>query len=340
MTDQLRALTIARHGRIPSMLLALLSVSCVCAASDGLAARLPLSAPTGISMMADAEKLKPGEYLWAPDVAPQGPILIVVSLKTQHAHVYRNGVLIGISTVSTGKAGYQTPTGIFTVLQKHVEHRSNLYENAPMPYMQRLTWSGIALHAGNLPGYPASHGCVRLPLGFAKLLFGITRLGLTVVITDDAAMPWTAPTPAVLTEAPASQGEAAMTMSWQPQRSPNGQLSILISSADARLRVLRNGVEIGSAPVAIRGQLAADRAYVLSAIDAEGLHWQRLPLPGQSAGSAAEPMPEPRDDLTLPPDFRRSLVSILTPGTTLVVTGDPLNPGGTGKQLTVISGEN
>lgn len=321
-------------------MLALLSVSCAGAASDGLAAQRSQSVPTGVSMMADAEKLKPGEYLWGPDVAPQGPILIVVSLQTQHAHVYRNGVLIGISTVSTGKAGYQTPTGIFTVLQKHVEHRSNLYENAPMPYMQRLTWSGIAMHAGNLPGYPASHGCVRLPLAFARLLFGITRLGLTVVITNDAAMPWTAPSPAVLIEAPAWQGEAAITTSWQPQRSPSGQLSILISSADTRLRVLRNGVEIGSAPVAVRGALAADRAYVLRTIDAEGLHWLRLPLPGQSVGSAGEPMPEPQDDVTLPPDFRRSLVSILTPGTTLIVTRDRLDADGMGQNLTVISGEN
>src|SRR3546814_12301464 len=83
-----------------------------------------------------------------------------------------NGVLIGISTISSGTAGHETPTGIFTILQKKVDHKSNLYDDAPMPYMQRLTWSGIAMHAGNLPGYPASHGCIRLPLDFAERLYG------------------------------------------------------------------------------------------------------------------------------------------------------------------------
>src|SRR3546814_18004653 len=80
----------------------------------------------------------------------------------------------------------ETPTGIFTILQKKVDHKSNLYDDAPMPYMQRLTWSGIAMHAGNLPGYPASHGCIRLPLAFAEHLYGVTQLGLTVIITQSA----------------------------------------------------------------------------------------------------------------------------------------------------------
>jgi lipoprotein-anchoring transpeptidase ErfK/SrfK len=94
---------------------------------------------------------------------------VIITLPRQLAFVYRNGVLIGVSTVSSGTKGHATPTGVFTVLQKKVEHYSNLYNAAPMPYMQRLTWDGIAMHAGNLPGYPASHGCVRLPKAFAKL---------------------------------------------------------------------------------------------------------------------------------------------------------------------------
>src|SRR3546814_1652015 len=100
-----------------------------------------------------------------------------------------NGVLIGISTISSGTAGHETPTGIFTILQKKVDHKSNLYDDAPMPYMQRLTWSGIAMHAGNLPGYPASHGYIRLPLAFAEHLYGVTQLGLTVIITQSADIP-------------------------------------------------------------------------------------------------------------------------------------------------------
>src|SRR5690606_16039926 len=87
-------------------------------------------------------KMKPGEFLWAPEVAPAGPVVIIISLETQRAYAYRNGLPIGISTVSTGKKGHATPTGVFTILQKNVDHRSNLYDDAPMPYMQRLTWDG------------------------------------------------------------------------------------------------------------------------------------------------------------------------------------------------------
>ncbi|MDB5686499.1 MAG: L,D-transpeptidase, partial [Rhizorhabdus sp.] len=176
--------------------------------------------------------MKPGEFLWAPDIAPEGPVVIIVSLKTQRAYAYRNGVPIGISTVSSGKLGHETPTGVFTLLQKNVDHKSNLYNAAPMPYMQRLTWDGIAMHAGNLPGYPASHGCIRLPLAFAKLLYGVTRLGLTVVITNEAEVPRIAPTPDILRTgaADASPDLAGGTL-WQPERAPTGPLSIVISAA-------------------------------------------------------------------------------------------------------------
>ena len=92
--------------------------------------------------------LKQGDFIWFGDATRSGPLLLVVSINEQLAYVYRNGVLTGVSTVSTGKKGHETPTGVFTVLQKNKDHYSNLYNNAPMPYMQRLTWGGIALHAG------------------------------------------------------------------------------------------------------------------------------------------------------------------------------------------------
>lgn len=131
--------------------------------------------------------LEPGEFLWNPEVAPTGPVVIVVSLPEQRAHVYRNGLRIGVSTISSGKPGHETPTGTYPILQKRVEHYSNLYDNAPMPHMQRLTWDGIALHAGRIPGYPASHGCVRLPKEFAKLVYGVTSHGTTVVVADESS---------------------------------------------------------------------------------------------------------------------------------------------------------
>lgn len=129
--------------------------------------------------------LDPGQFVWQPERAPDGEVDVVISLPEQLLHVRRGGVLIGISTISSGGPGYATPAGTFTILQKKTEHYSNLYDDAPMPYMQRLTWDGIALHAGSLPGYPASHGCVRLPNAFAILLYGATRHGSQVVVLDE-----------------------------------------------------------------------------------------------------------------------------------------------------------
>jgi lipoprotein-anchoring transpeptidase ErfK/SrfK len=113
-----------------------------------------------------------------------GPVRIVVSIPQQKAYVFTGDDLFGTSPVSTGKKGHSTPTGIFRILEKKVHHRSNLYSNAPMPYMQRLTMGGVALHAGHLPGYPASHGCIRLPWSFARKLYGITDYGTKVTVTN------------------------------------------------------------------------------------------------------------------------------------------------------------
>ena len=131
------------------------------------------------------DALAPGEFEWTPDAAPQGQVLVVVSIPEQRAYVYRGGTRIGVSTVSTGTDAHPTPTGVFEILQKKKMHHSNLYNDAPMPWMQRLTWDGIALHSGRIPGYPASHGCVRLPDGFAAKLFAETEKGGIVVIADE-----------------------------------------------------------------------------------------------------------------------------------------------------------
>jgi lipoprotein-anchoring transpeptidase ErfK/SrfK len=136
------------------------------------------------AVAAAAMALKPGDFHWRADTPPDGQVLIAVSVADQKLYAYRNGALFAVSTVSTGKRGHATPRGAFPIMEKRREHYSNLYNNAPMPFMQRLTGDGIALHAGKLPGYPASHGCVRLPLAFAKLLFEVTRRGGMVVVTD------------------------------------------------------------------------------------------------------------------------------------------------------------
>ncbi|MBR0551206.1 L,D-transpeptidase family protein [Sphingomonadaceae bacterium LXI357] len=150
-----------------------------------------------------ARALDNGQSVWADDVGETGKIEIVVSLPMQTLFVYRAGRLIGATSVSTGKPGKSTPTGEFPILQKQVFHRSNLYSNAPMPFMQRLTWSGVAMHAGYLPGYPASHGCIRMPRAFAKRLYSLTSLDTPVLVTRQSAPDRAGPrTPPLLSAKP------------------------------------------------------------------------------------------------------------------------------------------
>ena len=314
-----------------------LVISNIAAPSTSVAQQVSLGPGT---VMQAVEGLKKGEYLWAPEMSPEGPVLVVVSISTQRAIAYRNGVPIGVSTVSTGKKGYETPTGVFTILQKHVVHRSSLYADAPMPFMQRLTWRGIALHAGNLPGFPASHGCIRLPLQFAKLLYGVTKLGLTVVITNGAAVPRLAPTPDLLSSATrrGSAARSSNTVSWRPEKAPTGPVSIVISAADKRIVVLRNGTEIGSAGIEIDGEISGTLAYTLRAVDEMGTHWVRLPLPGK-AGTDQDITLEERRRFRVAEPFRKAIASVLKPGITVLVTSDSLISGSTGRKLTVIVGE-
>jgi hypothetical protein len=152
-----------------------------CAATSAAADPVTLHKP---SVIERADRLRTGQFVWEPAAASTGPVFLLIDLTRQRILLYRGGVLIAASTVSSGSKGRETPTGEFTILQKEVVHRSGTYDNAPMPYMQRLTAKGVAMHAGHLPGYPASHGCIRLPKAFAKLLYGVTGLGTPVLITD------------------------------------------------------------------------------------------------------------------------------------------------------------
>ncbi len=120
---------------------------------------------------------------------PRGPLIIAVSIEQQKVRVYDANGLFAESPVSTGMKGHSTPMGVFSVIQKNKMHRSNIYSGAPMPYMQRITWSGIALHAGVLPGYPASHGCIRMPTAFAVKMWNWTRMGARVIITPGQITP-------------------------------------------------------------------------------------------------------------------------------------------------------
>lgn len=127
------------------------------------------------------KELKPGQYVWR-DVAASGPQRVVVSLSDQMAYLYKGDTMVAASTISSGEPGRDTPSGIFAIGTKKVMHHSRKYDNAPMPFAQFITDYGVALHAGKNPGYPASHGCVRLPSAFAKKLFNVTEAGTPVYI--------------------------------------------------------------------------------------------------------------------------------------------------------------
>ena len=126
--------------------------------------------------------MRPGEFKWAASMPQDGETRVVVDLLTQLFYVYRGDQLVGVATISSGKKGDETQLGFWSVMLKKVKGYSRKYDNAPMPYMQMYDPKGLAFHAGPNPGYPASHGCVRLPLKFAEKLFGMTKIGTKVII--------------------------------------------------------------------------------------------------------------------------------------------------------------
>lgn len=325
----------------------------------GLSGMSPASAQDA-AQLPQRIALAPGEYLWMPELAPQGPLLVLVSLPEQLAYVYRNGVRIGVSTVSTGKAGHETPTGVFTILEKRVEHYSNLYDNAPMPYMQRLTWDGVALHAGRLPGYPASHGCVRLPRAFAEKLFAVTRSGTTVVIADRSAPVAQAVAPGLLSPGLLSPGllspglsspldpagapavQASPVSGWVLSPAGPGPVTVIASLRDRRVVVLRDGVEIGHAPLRVVDDTAAralrgTHLYLLleGAGESESLlapgrpagRWQALQVAALGPGEGDVRAAAASGAIGVAPGFAQALYATFGPGSTVIVTDEPLGAG-------------
>ena len=288
----------------------------------------PSGRPTGT--------LKPGEYWWNSQLSPSGPVVVLVSIPQQTMHVYRNGILIGRSTVSTGSKGHSTPGGVFSILEKKQTHRSKTYNNAPMPYMQRLTWSGIAMHSGQLPGYPASHGCVRLPYDFSQLLFKATEKGGTVVVGDDKTpTPYFASNPGLLLAPKDFSPEMLHRLGkdeydWRPERSPEGPITLVVSSADDALYVYRNGNPIGRGAVQVtgRGDLGNHVFTLLEgstgkpsqlAPGREARRWMRV----TSAGKPVE-AEQLASRIHFNPEFAQKLADEIKPGTTVIVTDQPV----------------
>jgi hypothetical protein len=201
---------------------------------------------------------------------PQGALIIAVSLSKQQLKVYDANGFYAQSPVSSGMPGHATPMGVFSVIQKHKLHHSNIYSNAPMPYMQRITWSGVALHAGVLPGYPASHGCIRMPTGFAIKMWNWTRMGARVIVTPGELSPASfshpllpsfkiAPQPVIAVQPMPDEPVAAKADKGAPEAKP--------SPAAANVE-LRSTVGHGDAvtPVTFREQ-----THTADAADAKGV---------------------------------------------------------------------
>jgi hypothetical protein len=324
----------------------LLGLALVTLQAAALAASVPFwGAHASVPIDTPIDQLKKGEFIWMGDAVQSGPVVMVVSITEQRAYVYRNGVLIGATTVSTGRPGHETPTGVFTVLQKQKEHRSTIYDGAPMPYMERLTWGGVALHAGGLPGYPESHGCIHLPSEFARLLYDISPSGMTVVIGSDASEPRSVVHPGYLAPVSLVGGQplervplaAAEDERWEPQLSPTGPVSIVLSQGSHRVVVYRNGIEIGRARLTVSGEEPlANHALVLAegassgadpyVPDAAKYRWIRIGVPGHLGEAGTEADAQAIGRISVPAEFVRQVNAILQPGATVLVTDEPLAP--------------
>lgn len=221
---------------------------------------------------------------------PQGPLVIVVSIDRQKVTVYDTNGVFAESPVSTGMKGHSTPMGVFSVIQKHKFHHSNIYSGAPMPYMQRITWSGVAMHAGVLPGYPASHGCIRMPMAFAVKMWNWTRMGARVIVAPGQMSPQNfshpllasvrvPPQPAASLEPQTNVGDKADK--GAAETTPVGTNSVetktvetKTASADSVLELrasighdVMSDVTTGSAPASDEAAAPADKAKTAEASD-------------------------------------------------------------------------
>ena len=308
-------------------------------------------APRGIAedVVFDIENMLPGEFTWHPERSPAGAVAVIVSIPEQRVHVYRNGVRIAVSTCSTGRPGHGTPTGVFTVLQKDRDHRSSTYGGAPMPNMNRLTWDGIALHAGNLPGYPASHGCVRLPLKFSELLFGITHLGTPVIIAGSKADPWELVHPGLVLGVPAEEEMAEAVAALEGKKHPSDWtagaeypiVTLLATGADRRAVLIEDGVEVAEGGLTVTGPgTLGEHVFVLNRGADGGLHWTGITHhPDPAAPLAAETtlLDRIRVSRELLGRFSRSL----HPGATIIVSDLAATPDRrSGRDFVIMTADN
>ena len=248
-----------------------------------------------------------------PQETPKGPLQIIISIADQRVSLYDNGTLVARSSVSTGVRRHPTPLGVFSVLEKERWHRSNIYSGAPMPYMQRITWSGIALHAGELPGYPASHGCIRLTNDFAIRLWHLTKRGARVIIARQDVVPVEITNPHLFVskpktafgspESPAiavadnsnktatatadSQGAGSAPSAVAPQKVV--PISVFVSRKLSRLFVRRGFTPLFDVPVEIQNLEEPLGTHVFTVMESENegsaVRWSVVSIPEQSTSA-------------------------------------------------------
>ncbi|MCO5065298.1 MAG: L,D-transpeptidase [Rhizobiaceae bacterium] len=295
---------------------------------------LGTSAALAVEGLTEIKDMRPGEFTWHPDREVKGPVAIIVSLPQQRVHVYRNGIRIAVSTCSSGKPGHDTPTGVFVILQKDKFHKSSTYSDAPMPNMNRLTWSGIALHAGNLPGYPASHGCVRLPMAFSADLFSITHLGTPVIIAGPNDPRDLTEPGMVLDGYEAGQFENIVA-SQDGRKHPDDWAeaesypitSVIASSSDKSILLIQNDEIIAQGPLSVSGGSSlGNHVFSLQARGgSQALQWIEVSRSG-GAGATLFQKKSVLNRIGLSKDFADTLRSNMHAGMVLVLTDAPLHP--------------
>lgn len=304
---------------------------------------LMASGALGQQVFKEIHELQPGEFVWHPERQPFGPVAVIVSIDEQRVHVYRNGVRIAVSTCSTGKPGHETPTGVFVVLQKDRDHRSSTYNNAPMPNMNRLTWDGVALHAGNLPGYPASHGCVRLPMQFSALLFGVTHVGTPVIIADSHHAPAEVVHPGLVLAGYAEHEFEDVLATLDHRKHPadwelddaHPITSLIASSYDAKVVVIENDREVAEGKLLWDGNPLGSHVYVLNGPHEgqKGMQWSALTYGGDPAQEAHD-LRRVRTEEGFAAELRR----YMHPGMIFIVTDLPLHPDSrSGRDFVIMS---
>ena len=298
-----------------------------------------------------------------PQETPKGPLQIIISIADQRVSLYDNGTLVARSSVSTGVRRHPTPLGVFSVIEKERWHRSHIYSGAPMPYMQRITWSGIALHEGVLPGYPASHGCIRLTNDFAVRLWHLTKRGTRVIIARQDVVPVEITNPHLFVskpktafgspESPAiavadnsnktatatadSQGAGSAPSAVAPQKVV--PISVFVSRKLSRLFVRRGFTPLFDVPVEIQNLEEPLGTHVFTVMESENegsaVRWSVVSIPEQStSANSAKQRKAPKQQIveSVPPvpsshDANAALDRLAVPPDAVEQISELLTPG-------------